>query len=97
MNGNDRFLGIVENGEYALLAPSPGPIDVPIRLAGISMQESVPPESKELDLTEYEGSAVMVRGHDSGGWIYSAEVIDQAGPILTAVVQQVFGQVSEAS
>lgn len=87
----------MENGEYALLAPSPGPIDVPIRLTGISMQESVPPESEELDLTEYEGKAIMVRGHSSGGWIYSAAVIDQAGPILTAVVQQMFGQASEAS
>lgn len=36
----------------------------------------------------------MVRGHDGGGWIYSAEVIDQVGPILTAVVQKVCGQPS---
>lgn len=61
------------------------------------MQESVPPETEELNLTEYEGKAIMARGHNSGGWIYSAEVIDQADPILTAVVQQVFGQASEAS
>lgn len=50
------------------------------------MQEARPPESTELDLTEYEGKAIMVRGHSSGEWIYSAEVIDQARPILTAVV-----------
>lgn len=91
MNGNEQFLGTVQNGEFKPLVPDPGPITVPIRLTGISMQESVPPESGELDLTEYEGKAIMVRGHDGGGWIYSAEVIDQAGPILTAVVQQVFG------
>lgn len=92
MNGNGYFLGIVHNGAFDLLEPDPGPISVPIRLTGISMQESVPPESKELDLTEYEGKAIMVRGHSSGGWIYSAEVIDQAGPILTAVVQRVFAK-----
>jgi hypothetical protein len=91
MNGDD-FLGIVQNGEFTPLVPDPGPISVPIRLTGISMQESVPPESKELDLTEYEGKAIMVRGYGGGGWIYSAEVIDQAGPILTAVVQQVFAR-----
>jgi hypothetical protein len=34
----------------------------------------------------------MIRGHDGGGWIYSAEVIDEAGSILTAVVQRVFGK-----
>lgn len=91
MNGNDQFLGIVQNREFKLLVPDPGPISVPIRLTGISMQEPVPPESRELDLAEYEGKAIMVRGHDGGGWIYSAVVIDQAGPILTAVVQKVFG------
>lgn len=51
------------------------------------------PESAELDLTPYEGKAVMVSGRDGGaGWVYSAQVVDEAGPILTAVVYQVFGQ-----
>jgi hypothetical protein len=45
-----------------------------------------------LDISPYEGNAIVVRGYDSGGWIYSAEVIDEAGPILTAVVLRVFGQ-----
>ena len=62
-----------------------------VRLTSLPMQAAQPPESGELDLTEYEGKAITVRGHDGGGWIYSAEVIDQAGLILTAVVQQVFG------
>jgi hypothetical protein len=56
------------------------------------MAASVPPETAELDLSVYEGKAIMVHGHDGGGWIYSAMVIDQAGPILTAVVRKVFGQ-----
>jgi len=93
MNGNDQFLGIVQNGEFQLLEPY-RPLGGSVRLTGISMQESVPPESAELDLTEYEGKAIMVSGHDGGGWIYSAVVIDQAGPILTAVVQKVFGRES---
>jgi hypothetical protein len=65
-------------------------------LTRIQMQEARPPETEELNLTEHEGQAIMVRGHDGGGWIYSAEVIDQAGPILTMVVQQVFGPASDA-
>jgi hypothetical protein len=89
MNGND-FLGIVQNGEFKVSVPDPGSLNVPVRLTSISMQESVPPESGEIELTEYEGKAIMVQGHGGGGWIYSASVIDQAGPILTAVVQQVF-------
>lgn len=93
MNGNIQFLGIVQNGIFQLLIPH----RESVRLTGIQMQEARPPETGELNLTEYEGQAVMIRGHDSGDWIYSAEVIDQAGPILTMVVQQVFGQASKAS
>jgi hypothetical protein len=59
------------------------------------MQEAMPPEARELNLAEYEGQAIMVCGHDGGGWIYSAEIIDVAGPILTAVVQQVFGETAK--
>ena len=96
MNGDDQFLGIVQNGTFQLLAPYRAP-GGSVRLTRIQMQEARPPESAELGLTEHEGKAIMVHGHDGGGWIYSAEVIDQAGPILTAVVQQVFGQASETS
>ena len=88
MNGNDEFLGIVQLGTFRPLAPAPGG---GVRLTTISMVAAQPPESAEIDLAKYEGSAIMVRGHLSGGWIYSAEFIDQAGPILTAVVRQVFG------
>ena len=53
---------------------------------------SVPPETGELDLTQYEGSAIAIQGHDGGGWVYSAKVIDKGGPIVTALVLQVFGR-----
>lgn len=96
MNSNEQFLGIVQNGAFQCLSPghSAGGF---CRLTRIAKPESVPPEHKELDLTEYEGKAIMVYGHNGGGWIYSAEVIEQAGPILTAVVQKIFGQASEGS
>lgn len=96
MNGDNQFLGIVQNGEFQLLLPDPGPLGRSVRLTSIAMQEARPPESGELDLSAYEGSAIMVHGHDGGGWIYSARVIEQAGPILTAVVQHIFAPESEA-
>ncbi len=34
----------------------------------------------------------MVRGYESSKWIYSAEVVDQVGPILAAVVEKLFGK-----
>jgi hypothetical protein len=92
MNGNNQFLGIVTDGSLKSLRPalSPGK-----RLTAIAMQEAITPEARELNLDEYEGKVIMVRGHDGGGWIYSAEVIDVAEPILTAVVQQVFGETAK--
>jgi len=91
MNGNDQFLGVVQDGAFELLSPYHAP-GGSARLTAIPMQAAVPPETAELDLSAYEGQASMVRGHDGGGWIYSAVVIDQAGPILTAVVLEAFGQ-----
>ena len=91
MNGDDQFLGIVQLGQFQPLWPESA-AGASVRLTGISMPTPQPPESAELDLTQSEGKAIMVRGHHSGDWIYSAGVIDEAGPILTAVVQRVFGQ-----
>ena len=96
MTGSNHFLGIVKKGE----GPSKGlqlQLLVPDSLAGhfrrlasIQMQEARPPEAGELDLTEYERKVIMASGHDGGRWIYSASIIDVAGPILTAVVNEVF-------
>ena len=93
MGGDAEFIGVVRNGRFMLLAP-PTALGGWVRLTGIPMQAAQPPDSAELDLSDYEGRAIMVSGHDGGGWIYSARVASMAGPILTAVVQQVFGQAS---
>jgi hypothetical protein len=95
MNGNDQVLGIVENGEFQRLVP-PSELGGPTRLTSISPQAAQPPESGEFDLSGHEGSAIMVTGHDQGEWIFSAQVSDQAGPILTAVVKKLFGEASKA-
>jgi hypothetical protein len=89
MNGDDQFLGIVRNGRFEVLQPKSAAGE-PARLTRIQMQAGQSPEGQEIALAEYEGSALMVRGHQSGTWIYSAEIIDTAGPILTMVVERVF-------
>ena len=93
MDGNAEFIGLVRDGRFVLLSPRPA-LGGWVRLTSIPMQAARSPDSAELDLGEYEGRAIMVSGHDGGGWIYSARIISMAGPILTAVVQQVFGQES---
>lgn len=88
MNDANKYLGIVQDGKFQQLIPTGGSA----RFTSIQPQESVPPEGGELDLAQYEGSAVMLRGHDQGGWVYSAEVVDKAGPILTTMVRVVLGR-----
>jgi len=54
------------------------------------MQMAMPPETGEIRLKKYEGSAIAVRGHYSGRWICSASVIDEGSPIVTTLVLQGF-------
>lgn len=60
------------------------------RLTSVRIREAVSPESREINLTEYEGEAIMIQGLENEEWIYSAELIDEAGPILTLLVQKLF-------
>jgi hypothetical protein len=90
MNQSTQFLGIVENGKFHLLEP-PQTAGESLRFTSMAMQESRPPESAELDLAEYEGIAILITGHGDSGWVYSAEIIDQATPIVTELVRSVFG------
>jgi hypothetical protein len=83
-------IGLVENGEFRILAPTSTAGET-ARLTTIKMQEAVVPESGELDLRPYEGTVIVVRGHDGGGWIYGCEVTEWGGPLLTQVVRRVYG------
>jgi hypothetical protein len=89
----DKFLGIVECGRFSILMPRPQCCTV--RLTRISKPASIAEElvaSHEINLAEYEGKAIMVDGilPEHKGWLYEASVIDQASPILTAVVKELF-------
>lgn len=95
MSNENQFLGIVHEGKFRLVTSDPGPSGY-TGLTTIQMQTSLPPKEHELDLAEYEGKVIMVQGHGGGDWIYSAKVVDEAGPILTAVVERVFGQLDPA-
>ncbi|REL24483.1 hypothetical protein DYD21_17970 [Rhodohalobacter sp. SW132] len=89
MSQSSNFLGIIKKGQFHVLDP-PQAVGKSLRFTSMSMQESRRPESAELDLKEFEGSAVLIRGHGDSGWVYSAEMIDQATPIVTELVRRVF-------
>jgi hypothetical protein len=89
--GLGQFIGVVKGGEFVILDP-PSPAGKTARLTRISIQAARSPESDEIDLAGYEGRTIMVCGQEDSGWIYSAKIVDQAGPIITALVEKVFGQ-----
>jgi len=83
------LLGRVQGGELRVLAPA-GSAGGTARLTQIGMAESVSPQSREIDLVSYEGRVIVVRGHDGGGWIYEAEIVESGGPLLTSLVEWVY-------
>lgn len=83
------LIGIVHKGQLVILDPDEV-TGVATRLTSIAMQEARPPESGAIDLSDYEDKAIMVTGYGSGPWIYSAEIMETAGPMLTAVVGKLF-------
>jgi hypothetical protein len=90
MTDQIKVMGLVISGKLKLSVPS-GRSESLVRLTRLQPHEGASPENEEIDLSEYEGTAIMVTGYDRGGWIYSAEIIDKAGPILTAVVERLSG------
>ena len=91
----EKFLGIVENGRFSILMPRPQCCTV--KMTRISKPASIAEElvaSHEINLSEYEGKAIMVTGAlpEHKGWLNEANVIDQAGPILSEVVKETFGK-----
>jgi hypothetical protein len=85
------YIGIVEKGMFGLLFPA-SESTLFFRLTTTGLQDSVPPEAGELNLVEYEQTAIAVEGHIDRNWIYSAIVVDTGEPIVTALVEKIFGQ-----
>jgi hypothetical protein len=93
MNNRIQFVGVVKDRKFYVLAPKMEQ-GGPSRLTTISLVEAVAPEAKEIDLSKYEGKAIAVLGVGGGKWISSAEVVDEAGAIVAAIMAKVFGQES---
>ena len=88
MSGEEEYIGIVENGQLSVLTPdwnSFVPVS-PTRMP--SKQAAISPEAAAIDIKVYEGKAVMISGRKEDDCIYSAEVIDEAGPIVAALIRR---------
>jgi len=85
----DTFLGLVHNGQLRLLM-SADIHSLKVRITASSTQESLLPETEELDLASYESRLILVRGHRNNAWIYSAVIVDAAGPELTRLILEYY-------
>jgi hypothetical protein len=92
MNSSEIYIGLVEMDRFKVLSPKTDSCSV--RLATIQVQAAQTPESAEVNLKKFESSAIAVHGVLSSDWIFSANVIDTAGPIVTALIRKVLKEVS---
>ena len=86
---DEDYLGLVKDKKLLILIPESESGNA-LRLTEMPMHAALPPEAQEIDLKKHEGKAIMVVGRCSSDWIYSAEIIDLASPIVTALVKKVF-------
>ena len=86
---DEQFFGIVQEGKFKVFAPQRLEGDL-VRLTPMAEKEAKSPESDEIDLSGYEGKIIEVSGEASSGWIYSAKVVEEAGPVLSDFLRKVF-------
>lgn len=89
MIGIEQIFGMVRNGECVVFAPQHLEGKT-VKLTTHGKQDSQPPENGKIDLSEYEGKIIEVSGRDNGDWIYSASVVEEAGPVLSDFLKKVF-------
>ena len=81
-----EVLGIVANAQF-ISADTRKPIEV----TEAQMQEAVDPHAKLVDLSKYEGKAILIRCQtNDGSFLWGSNVVSTAGPILTALFKKVF-------
>ncbi|HLP47520.1 MAG TPA: N-acetylmuramoyl-L-alanine amidase [Candidatus Kapabacteria bacterium] len=89
MIGSEQFFGIVRNGDFHIFAPQQLEGST-VKLTCSSLGESQSPENDIINLTKFEGKIIEVSGHENAGWIYSAKVEEEAGPVLSNFLKRVF-------
>ena len=82
----NEIIGLVENGNF---------IDTEskkiLKLTRAHIMEAITPEAKQIDLTDYEGKAILVSFRQiDEEWIWAAAITDAADPILTKVIKKVY-------
>ncbi|MBM3188157.1 MAG: hypothetical protein FJZ90_05480 [Chloroflexi bacterium] len=88
-SGQTRLIGLAANGQFVRLGTDLG--DRTPGLTRMPMQAARAPESEQLYLDDFDGRVVIVEGRDSGGWIYSAQVVVVFGPFASMLIRHAYG------
>ena len=63
----------------------------PIEVTEAQMQDAIDPHAKLVDLSKYEGKAILISCQtNDGSFLWGSNVVSVAGAILTTVVKKVF-------
>jgi hypothetical protein len=85
-NNNSEILGIIKDGSFIVVETNETK-----KLTSTGIVQAVTPESGLINVTEYEGKAILVSSeHIDNEWIFGATIIDIADPIETKLVEKIF-------
>ena len=84
---SSNIVGIVKDGSFIVAETNETK-----KLTSIGLVEAVTPQSGLINLTQYEGKAILVSFPQisDNEWIFGATIIDIADPIVTKLVKKVF-------
>jgi hypothetical protein len=87
INDSSDIMGIVKDGSFIVVETNETK-----KLTSIGLVEATTPESGLINLTQYEGKAILVSSPQisDNEWLFGATIIDIADPIVTKLVKEVF-------
>jgi hypothetical protein len=83
---SNQILGIIKDGSFFSTETKKM-----MTLTTVHMQEARSRESGKIDLSQYEGKAILVSYQQiSDDWVWGTEIIETAGLILALLIRKVF-------
>jgi len=84
----ENIIGFVKNSKFVSAETRES-----FNLTKIRIMEARPPDSAPLDVSKHEDKAIMITYENmDSGWLYNSSISDVAAPILSIVVEKVFGK-----
>lgn len=89
----DVHLGLVHDQRFVPLDR----LGQPLRLTAVPLRENVDPEAAEIGLSDWEGLLIAVTGQRDECWVYSVEIREKAGYVVSGAVRRLWGGLPDPS